>query len=214
MVKKIAIACLCMALGSSLNARDMSQNKTFIGLEFESTKIDSSSEIYFNDAFQGDFGTKSDSVMEYGLNIGAEGEEWRTTFLYTYYNDDMAEAEEIMHKGSLLLDYFIWTTNTGDYEIKPYIGGHVGYMAYELKADVGYGIDQKIVDESDIFYGGQIGVAMTISEIIGLDLSYKYSLTNLNDIPLDFLDLSGNRVHLNNSLDSMGSIAFSIKYFY
>ncbi len=33
MVKKIVIACLCMALGSSLNARELSTSKTFIGLE-------------------------------------------------------------------------------------------------------------------------------------------------------------------------------------
>ncbi len=214
MVKKIAVACLCMAaLGSSLDARELSNSKTFIGLELESTQADTSTQVYLNSATMPPFKTSGDAVGEYGFNIGVEDEEWRTTFLYTYYNNDDKGAEETMNKGSLLVDYFIWTSSGSDYEIKPYIGAHIGYMSYEMNADLGYG-NQILADESDIFYGGQVGVAMTVSEVIGLDLSYKYSGTNLTDMPTDFINENGDTLHFDTSLDNMRSIAFGIKYFY
>ena len=214
MVKKITAACLGIVLGSSLNATEGMYSKAFIGLEVESTKVDSSAQVYFNDFIMPPFETDSDYAGEYGFNIGVEDEEWRTTFLYTYYNNDNDGAEETMNKGSLLVDYFIWTTTGSDYELKPYLGAHVGYMSYELTADTGYGTDFILVDDSDMFYGGQVGVAMTVSEVIGLDLSYKYSMANFTDIPTDFVNAYGDRLHFDSSLDGMGSIAFGIKYFY
>lgn len=214
MVKKIAVACLCVALGSSLSAREETYSKTFIGLELEGTKIDSSTQVYLNDATMPPFESGNDYVGEYGFNIGVEDEEWRTTFLYTYFNNDNEGAEETMNKGSLLVDYFIWTSVGSDYEVKPYIGAHIGYMSYELTADLGYGDQMTLADESGMFYGGQAGVAMSVSESVGLDLSYKYSVSNLTDIPADFTNANGDTLNFESSLDNMSSIAFSIKYFY
>lgn len=214
MMKKMTAACLGIVLGSSLNAAEGISSKAFLGLEVEATKVDSSAQVYWNDFIQPPFETNSDFAGEYGFNIGVEEEEWRATFLYTYYNNDESDTEETMNKGSFLLDYFVWTTRESDYDLKPYIGAHVGYMGYELTADAGYGRDFNLADESGVFYGGQVGVAMTVSEVIGLDLSYKYSVTSFSDIPSDYVDANGNTLHFDSNLDSMGSIAFGIKYFY
>lgn len=213
MVKKIAIAALCMTLGSSLYAKDMTTGNVFIGLELESTKLDMSTKIDVNNFYLGQFDETSDSMTEYGLRIGSESEEWRATLLYTYADNKNIGTKETTNKGSLLLDYFLWSSGGMDYEVKPYLGVHVGYMNYKVTTDLGLGIDRRIVDSSGMFYGGQLGVALKVSEVVGFDLSYKYSLTNLEDNEL-ILDGSGNSLAYKSELDNMGSIAFSINYFY
>ena len=213
MVKKIAIACLCMSLGGSLYAKDMSGADIFIGLELESTKLDTSTKLDVNNIYLGQFDETSDSLTEYGLRIGSENEEWRATLLYTYADNENFGTKETTNKGSLLLDYFLWSTGGMDYEVKPYLGVHVGYMNYEVTTDFGLGIDRRLVDSSGTFYGAQLGVNVRISEVVGLDLSYKYSATTIEDNEL-FLDGSGNSLAYKSELDNMGSIAFSINYFY
>jgi len=218
MVKKLGIALLCAALGSTLHARDdISKSELFIGLELGSTKAESSTELFTNNAaWYPKLESKSDSVIEYGVRIGAEKEDWRTTLLYTYYNNDDAGFEETMHKGSILLDYFIWSSGTTAYDVKPYIGAHVGYVGYTLSGPLNLGGGNTATatwaDDSGLFYGGQAGVAMTMSDVIQLDLSYRYSLTTLDNIEIQLLSSSPNRVVT--GLDNMGSFVFSVNYFY
>ena len=205
MVKKIAAACLVMALGSTVQAEDVSDSRTFVGFEVESTKTDNSLDI-----LGVPLNFKNDSVVEYGARVGAENNEWRTTLLYTYYNDKSNGEEETMNKGSFLVDYFFWNTEAGEVNIKPYIGLHVGYMTYELTSvNVPglVGLNTTVSDGNGVFYGGQIGVEVLFSEVIGLDFSYKHSLTGVTDTPL----LLPNTEF---SLDNMGSVAFSINYFF
>ena len=214
MVKKITIALLCTALGTSLYARDdISQSSLFVGLELESTKTDANIDLV-GSPFGLDL--SNDSVIEYGIRLGAEKNEWRTTLLYTYGNDDKDGLEETMHKGSLLLDYFIWSSGSTAYNVKPYIGAHVGYMSYEASAHlVGYGVDQILMDDSGIFYGGQAGIAMTISDVVQLDLSYKYSITSIDDVvDMQNTGIPGLWLDTVYGLDNMGTIALSINYFY
>ena len=202
MVKKIAAACLLMASGSTLHAESVSEPRTFIGFEIESSKTESSLQL---GGFP-KFNFESDSVVEYGARIGAENDEWRTTLLYTYYNDEENGAEETMNKGSLLLDYFFWKTDANTMNIKPYIGVHIGYMTYELEGDLLLaGVPQTLSDGSGVFYGMQGGINMIVSEVVGLDLSYKYSLTGVDDSPVADTKFE---------LDNIGSIAFSINYYY
>ncbi len=213
MVKKIATACLCMALGSSLYAKNMSEDNVFIGLELESTKLDTSIKLDVNDFYLGQFDETSDSMTEYGLRIGAENEEWRATLLYTYADNKDAGVKETTNKGSLLLDYFFWSSGGLDYEIKPYLGLHVGYMNYEVTTDLGLGINRRIVDSSGMFYGAQLGVALNVSEVVGFDISYKYSVTSIEDDEL-IINGSGDSLAYESSLDNMGTIAFSVNYFF
>jgi hypothetical protein len=212
MVKKIAIAGLCMALGSSLYAKDMSESKVFIGVEIESSKLDTSTKIDLNNVYLGKFDETGDSLTEYGLRIGAQNDEWRTTILYTYSDNKNSGTKEKMNRGSLLLDYFLWSTGSMDYDLQPYLGVHVGYMNYKVNTDFGLGINRRIFDASGIFYGGQLGVNLIVSDIVGFDLSYKYSATSISDTEA-FLNGANNLLY-KGKVDSIGSVAFSVNYFF
>ena len=204
MIKKIATGILAVALTGSLYAENYSVGQTFIGVELGSTEVDSSSRLYSDGYPSIEFGEKSDSNIEYGFRLGAQNDEWRTTLLYTYYNDEDSGYEDTIHKGSLNLDYFIWSTDAGGMKIKPFIGGHVGYMSYELNAD-----PLKLADESGAFYGGQVGVALAVAEMLEIDLSYRYSFADLEDIIAEGIDW-----HAETSLDNTGSIVFGLNYFF
>ncbi len=189
MVKKIAIGILAVALTGSLYADNYSVGQKFVGVELGNTNLDRDVQVN-----SGESGPTSDSSIEYGFRLGAQNEEWRTTVLYTYYNDDDSNFEDTMHKGSLNLDYFIWSTDAGGMKIKPFIGGHVGYMSYDAEGTI-------TADGSGFFYGGQAGAALAVGEVVELDLFYRYSFTDLKDIP-------------EISLDNTGSIVFGLNYFF
>jgi len=222
MVKKIGIVLLCATLGMTLQARDdISTSKLFVGLELSSTKVDATTELLLTDEFynvldSAKFGETLDSAIEYGIHLGAEKDDWRTTLLYSYYNDDQENEEITMHKGSMLLDYFIWSSGSDAYTVKPYLGIHAGYMSYEVAGDVPQTDIQEIfADDSGFFYGGQAGVAMTISDVVQLDLSYRYSFTSIEDTAnLNYYPVDNVWLDSVNSLDNIGSVVFSLNYFY
>ena len=222
MIRKIGIALLCATLGTILQARDdISTSNLFVGLELDSTKVGASSEYQITDKFYNVLAAEKysdtfDSTIEYGIRLGAEKEDWRTTLLYTYYNDSKDATEVTMHKGSLLLDYFIWSTGSEEYTVKPYIGAHFGYMGYSVTGYVPeLSADRVFADDTGMFYGGQAGIAMTISQVVQLDISYKYSLTSIeNTTNLDYDPKTDLYLDVVDELDNMGSIAFSINYFY
>jgi len=202
MIKKITTGILAVALTGSLYADNYSVGQKFIGVELGSTNLDRDVLV---DSIES--GPTSDSGIEYGFRLGAQNEEWRTTVLYTYYNDDDSGFEDTMHKGSLNLDYFIWSTDTGGMMIKPFIGGHVGYMSYEFFGDIyetNAPENRRVItaDESGFFYGGQAGVALAIGEVVELDLFYRYSFTDVKDMPEKI------------SLDNTGSIVLGLNYFF
>lgn len=209
MIKKITMGILAVALTGSLYAENYSVGQTFIGVELGSTEVDSSARFYSDGNLPIEFGSKSNSNIEYGFRLGAQNDEWRTTVLYTYYDDEDSGFEDTMHKGSLNLDYFIWSTDAGGMKIKPFIGGHVGYMSYESSADTFESLSVILADESGAFYGGQAGVALAVAEMLEIDLSYRYSFTDLDDI-----SASGPDWYSETSVDNVGSIVFGLNYFF
>ena len=223
MVKKIGIALLCAAFGTSLQARDdISISKLFVGLELSSTKVDSSAELFVVNSFGDEVATLNkvtavgDSTIEYGIRLGAEKDDWRTTIAYSYLNSDTNGFEETMHKGSLLLDYFIWSSGSDTYNVKPYLGAHIGYLGYEATIyDTNYNVNQVLMDDTGFFYGGQAGLALMISDVVELDVSYRYSFTSIDDI-VDTrpTNVPGYWYDTVASVDQMGSIVFAINYFY
>ena len=161
MVKKIVMALLCTALGSSLYASEQSfGNKGFIGLEVGYGQVD-------GDVFAG--GKHKGEAAEYGLRLGAQADEWRTMFVYDYFNSD--DDDQTVQKGFLMLDYFFLDSDI-DTVVRPYIGANVGYANYE----------STFVDESGFLYGGQIGMAMRAGESVDIDLTYRYSLGGFDEL--------------------------------
>ena len=164
MMKKVAIALLCLTLGSTLSARDdIFTSKTFIGLEVGYAEV------------QGDVGYMKDDMVvikpnftgdydvEFGFKIGAQNNEWRTTFVFDYY--DSTDNDQNIEKGYLTLDYFLLNNES---TFQPYIGLNIGYANYE----------SSYVDDSGILYGAQAGIVLDIAEMVNVDIGYRYSLSD------------------------------------
>ena len=174
MIKKIASVLMCTVLSSALYGADNTSSKGFLGLEVGYGYVD------------GDLSTgskhKGDAV-EYGLRLGAQSDEWRTMFVFDYFDSD--DDDQSVEKAFLMLDYF-FTDSDIDTTVKPYIGANVGYANYE----------STLVDESGFLYGGQIGVVMKAGESLDIDLSYRYSLGEVD------------------ALNNVSSITLGINYLY
>lgn len=184
-MKKIATGILAIALSGSLYAGNVTEGKKFIGLEVSQTEIQA--DLAGNPIF---IGAESDAV-QFGLRLGAQNEQYRTMLLYTYYDD--SDTEQNIQTGMLTVDYYLWDTEVGSSRIRPYIGINSGYMNYESN----YAPDQSYnIDESNFFYGGQAGVTIGVMEMLDIDLSYRYSLSNMD------------------AVDHMGNIVLGLNYIY
>ena len=171
MVKKIGMVLLCTALGSSVSARDISESQKFIGVEVSITEV------------QGEQPGDSSDDVAYGLRLGAQNEKWRTMFTLNYFDSGEHNVENFF----LSIDYFFLKADVMDsYALQPYLGLNVGYMNFESTG----------VDESGFLYGMQGGVLLDITEKIGLDLGYRYSLSN------------------SDALDHTSDVVFGINYQY
>jgi len=156
MMKKIAVALLCAALGSTVYAReDISQSRTFIGLEVGYMEVQGLSLADNGRQFAG-------NDVQFGVRLGAEKDEWRTTLIFDYF--DSETNLQTVQQGLMTLDYYLLEEEM----FKPYIGLNVGYGRYE---------SDLVADVSTFLYGGQIGFVVHAADQINLDLSYRYSLT-------------------------------------
>ncbi len=164
MIKKIAIICLLTLIGSTLSAKSLSNNNAFIGLEVGYSQVQGTVVLG---------ASREDSEVSYGFHLGAQEEDWRTTFIFNYYDNSASDqnVEELL----LVVDYFL--LDSKDLYMKPYIGVNLGYANYE----------SFLVEDSDMVYGMQVGFVIDLKENINIDLSYRYSLSNS-----DVFDHKGN----------------------
>ncbi len=159
MVKKIASVLLCTALSSSLYAGNVSEARGFIGLEVGAATVDA--DTFYELGYEGD-------AVEYGFRLGAQTNEWRTMFVFDYY--DSSDDDQNMEKAFLMLDYFFLQDDNSAF--RPFIGLNVGYVNYE----------STYVEDDGFLYGGQVGFIVNVAESIDLDLSYRYSLSDANAV--------------------------------
>jgi len=161
MIKTVAIASLCMIVGSSVYAREVSQSERIIGIEIGSGIIQANNQF---SPIIGELDHRGQDI-EYGLRIGAQQKEWKTLFVADYFNSSDDDQEYI--KGLLEVDYFIVQEGA----FKPFIGANLGYMNYQTTA----------IDESGFLYGGQAGVSYRITDSVDADLLYRYSLSSADN---------------------------------
>lgn len=170
MVKKIAMVLLCTALGSSVQAREISESQKFIGVEVSITEV------------QGQQPSDKSNDTSYGLRVGAQNEQWRTMFTLNYFDSGDQNVEKLF----LSVDYFFLKTDMYDsYALQPYLGVNLGYMNYESTMED---------DASGLLYGMQGGVVLDVTDTIGLDVGYRYSLSSADE------------------LDHTGDVVFGINY--
>ena len=182
MLKKFMVTLLCVTLGSTLYARDdISKSTAFVGLEVGYAEVQGEVGYILDDMEVIEPNFIGDYDVEFGLRIGAQKEQWRTTFIFDYY--DSTTNDQNIEKGYLTIDYFVLEKESA---LRPYIGLHVGYANYE----------STFVDDSGFLYGAQAGVILDVTEVINLDLGYRYSLANMD------------------SMDHIGSVVFGINYLF
>ena len=133
---------------------------------------------------------KSDSARrvqgaEFGLKIGAQNEEWRTTLSGSFFT----KSGKTYQKAMLQFDHFVWNSlyKTDDIVFKPYLGAHVGWMKYT---------DDLSLSGNGLVYGAQAGVAWNVLDEVDFDLSYRYSLADIEQV------------------DSISSVIFGVNYLY
>ncbi len=189
MMKKVVAAFLCMAVGSTLYARDdISKAKPFIGLEIGYATVQGDVGGFFPGDIIRDY---EGSDIEYGIRVGAQKEEWRTTLAFNYYDSTSDDKTQNYEKLLGSIDYFFISTEDGS--LKPYIGANVGYINYESTDNI---------DMSGFIYGVQAGIVLHAADNLELDLMYRYSLSNATQEDRDA------------ALDHVGSIVVGINYVY
>lgn len=155
----LCTAAVIIAMGSTVQADEMSMSQTFIGIEVGYAEVQGDVG-HQNEFIENDY--KGDGV-EYGVRLGAQNDEWRTMFIFDYY--DNTDDDQNVEKGYLTIDYFLVSEPRTTF--KPYIGLNIGYANYE----------STYVDDSGFLYGVQGGFIVKAGDSVDLDLGIRYSFS-------------------------------------
>lgn len=173
MFKKISLAIIFVS--SLASAVDDFSSERLLGIEVGYTTVNTKSEGVFD---------KSSSNPEFGLKLGAQNEEWRTTLHLNF----MKAEERSYQKAMIDFDRFVWASlyKTDSIVFKPYLGGHIGWLRYS----------DDLSSANGLAYGGQMGLALNVLNEVDFDLGYRYTLTDIENV------------------DDIGSFNFSVNYLY
>ncbi len=129
--------------------------------------------------------TESKSDAEFGIRLGAQNEDWRTTIRANFLNVQGRNYEKVM----LDFDHFVWASlyKTDMIVFKPYLGAHIGWLRYT---------DEIISGKSGLAYGGQLGLAFNVLNEVDFDIAYRYTSTKTEGV------------------DNMSSAVFGVNYLY
>ena len=127
----------------------------------------------------------STTSSQFGLKIGAQNRDWRTTIVGNFFTKEGHNYQKLM----LAFDHFVWDSlyKTDNIIFKPYLGGHIGWIKYT---------DNFSLNNNGMVYGGETGLAMNLFKEVDFDLAYRYSLTNVDEV------------------DSIKSVVFGVNYIY
>lgn len=155
-MKIMKIILLNTLIASAVFAQDLTESQKFIGVEISITEVQGDG--------PSDIASNLSNGTTFGLRLGAQNEEWRTTIGLTYFDAEGRNIERLYGA----IDYFFLPSNLTDSSVfKPFIGGNVGYQNYESNE----------VDEDGFVYGGQAGMLIDVSNSIDADISYRYTLS-------------------------------------
>ncbi len=178
MIKKVSSAMIIITFLSSLNARDLDKAERFIGLEVGASTIQANT-----GGIYGELNVKGTDAV-YGLRLGAQNQDWRTILALNYY--DNTDSDQNYETALVGFDYYLLTSQFNTTSFRPYLGVHGGYMNYE-----------STMKESDgFFYGGQAGFTVDIADTVDVDIAYRYSLGDVDEV------------------DSIGSFILGLNYLY
>lgn len=172
MFNKIILA--TVATISLANAVDDFSSERLLGIEVGYSSV-SSNTAGFN---------QSHTDPEFGIRLGAQNEEWRTTVRANF----METGGRKYQKAMMDFDRFVWATlyKTDSMVFKPYLGGHIGWLRYS----------DDFTTANGLAYGGQLGLAVNVLDEVDFDLAYRYTLTGTAGV------------------SDMSSLVFSANYLY
>ncbi len=173
MFSKIVLA--TVATISLANAVDDFSSERLLGIEVGYTSANTPNGLGLNE---------SNSNIEFGLRLGAQNEEWRTTVRA----NSLSTGEKKYQKLMIDFDRFVWASlyKTDSIVFKPYLGGHIGWLHYT----------DDITSANGLAYGGQLGVALNVLNEVDFDLGYRYTMTDVSKV------------------NDMSSFVFSANYLY
>lgn len=99
---------------------------------------------------------KKDTTI--GIRYGKQTLDWRTMFTYEYKSNGFQSF-------SMEIDKILMDEIMGMPEFRPYIGASFGTIKYD---------DDSLSDTNGIFYGGNLGLLIYVTDNIDADLSYHY----------------------------------------
>lgn len=153
-MKKIALAVL---LASGLMAAD---SGNYIGIDIGNTKFDMKASA------NGVSVEESDDGGSLTLKLGNYLD--KNSRAYISYQNINVDGGDAYHFG-IGYDYLI-----GDNDIKPFVGGYVGYGSAEVD---GY----SELDISGVVFGAQAGVNYAINDNFSVEAGYRYMKSNMED---------------------------------
>jgi len=132
----------------------------------------------------------------FGLRFGRQTQDYRTVITVAGNNDQQSVAVEA--------DFFLMDDMFGMPEIRPYIGGTLGYVHYDetvidsYRDNIPLDINEtKSTKTSDGYYGLNFGFVFYVTDNIDLDVAYSYY----------FMDRL-------KPLDTKHGLSFALHYFY
>ncbi|CAA6820982.1 MAG: Unknown protein [uncultured Sulfurovum sp.] len=143
-------------------------------------------EVGYTDTKTNTNGTQnSNSDVEWGLRIGAQNDDWRTTLSARFLKSGGRTYQKVM----LDFDHFLWDSlyETDNIVFKPYLGGHAGWLRYT---------DDVSLSDNGFAYGAQVGLALNVLNEVDFDLGYRYTVTDMETV------------------DNIGSVVFGVNYIY
>ena len=167
MVKLISTVCFGALLVSSLSARDIKDSETFIGVEVGYSSVQGDRLLGGVNGISSP--NYSDSNINYGIHLGAQNGDWRTTLLYNYYNNDVSNQN--LETGLLTVDYFFTKNKPSSFSFRPYLGVNIGYGNYE---------STNLPNGNGMLYGAEAGFVVDITDNIDVDVSYRHSFSNIS----------------------------------
>ena len=159
MFNKLLLATI--ATISLTHAVDDFSSERLLGIELAHTSVKSSNKIGLNE---------TNSNPEFGLKLGAQNEEWRTSIRANFMHVQDKDYQKLM----IDFDRFVWTSlyKTDSIVFKPYLGGHIGWLRYT----------DDITSANGLAYGGQMGLALNVLNQVDFDLGYRYTVSDVSQV--------------------------------
>lgn len=177
---------LFIFLFNSLSAEQ--QQFGFIGLTGSSDTV----------SFASDTNLNNEKETTFGLRFGGQTQDYRTIFTVA--------ANSNYQSYSVEADVFLLDDMFGVPEIRPYLGGTIGYNNYDediiddYRKDLTPDINSSIpTDTGGFYYGLNFGFVFYVTDNIDLDVSYHYYFLSEEDLY---------------PLENMHGVSFALHYFY